>query len=218
MSVQFPGGPLAAPPSSKRGTRKIVGAVLIAVGIAVGINSIVGSYLLSKPVDGFGALICFLIGLSLAISPRGTRTTTSSSVSLTVGGKTMEQTFGGQQFDVSSLLSMLGNLPNDEAVKSFVTTTTSTQTFNMGDPSTNALLTTGRRGSARINSVQDTGVKVGDLGLLVLELSVEVDGHQYQATTPSMIPGPMLGRAVVGATVEVRADPANLSNLVIVWA
>ncbi len=81
------------------------------------------------------------------------------------------------------------------------------------------VLATGRPGSAVIRSLADTGVNVRGDSLVRLTLDVTPDGGTpYQAEAGGLIPDTARDRAVPGATLRVRIDPAQPTNVVIDWA
>lgn len=80
------------------------------------------------------------------------------------------------------------------------------------------LLVTGRPGSAVIRRLSDTGVNVRGDSLVRLTLDVTPQGGlSYPVETGSLVPDAARARAVVGATVPVRIDPAQAANVVVAW-
>ena len=81
------------------------------------------------------------------------------------------------------------------------------------------VLPDGRPGTAVIRAVSDTGVNVRGDSLLRLTLDVQPDGGTpYPSDTGSLVPDADRARAVPGATVRVRIDQAQPTNVVIDWA
>ncbi len=81
------------------------------------------------------------------------------------------------------------------------------------------VLATGRPGSAIIRVISDTGVNVRGESLVRLTLDCHAGraAPRTRCETGSLIPMPRVPRAVPGATVRVRIDPAQPTNVVIDW-
>jgi hypothetical protein len=75
----------------------------------------------------------------------------------------------------------------------------------------------GRPATATITSVTDTGLTLGGLPVLDLDLDVRVNGDAVYAVSHRQAVEPHEGgRAVVGETFEARVDPERPSVLLLV--
>lgn len=73
------------------------------------------------------------------------------------------------------------------------------------------ILHTGRAGTARIVSVNDTGTTVNNRPLVHITMEVQrEDGSPFQAETEKILGYSQLGQFQPGATVNVRYDPDTL--------
>lgn len=80
------------------------------------------------------------------------------------------------------------------------------------------LLANGRPGTALLREVKDTGVDVH--GDSVIEMTLDVTpagGPAYQVRTATLVPAAVKARALPGATVPVRIDPAQPDSVAIDW-
>ena len=119
---------------------------------------------------------------------------------------------------VSDQLSRMG-ITIDPSMLAGAQMTMDSATLDLRPGAQEQLLATGRPGSAVIRSLTDTGVNVRGDSLVRLTLDVTPDGGAtYQAETGGLIPDAARGRAVLGATVRVRIDPVQPTNVVVDWA
>jgi len=80
------------------------------------------------------------------------------------------------------------------------------------------LAVVGYTGRATVESFQDTGVMSGDERLHALQLTVRVDGRPVeQVRHAALVPQRAISRLAVGATLPVRVDPLDASQLVVEW-
>ena len=80
------------------------------------------------------------------------------------------------------------------------------------------LRTSGIPGRAMLRTVQDTGVNVRGVEVLMLQLEVSPSGGaSYPVTTTAMLPPASFGRAVPGASVAVYIDRTNPQAVAIDW-
>lgn len=80
------------------------------------------------------------------------------------------------------------------------------------------LLATGVPGHAFVRAAADTGIVVQ--GDSVVELTLDVTaqgGAPYEVRTAALVPAAARSRALPGATVPVRIDPAQRGNVVVDW-
>ena len=88
--------------------------------------------------------------------------------------------------------------------------------FSMGAPNA-VLIENGQQGQATITSSQDTGVKVGDGSLYVLQLEVNAGGQMHEVQHPALVPSAQLARVTEGSTLPVKVDPTNPNLIAIQW-
>ena len=80
------------------------------------------------------------------------------------------------------------------------------------------LRTSGIPGRALLRTVQDTGVNVRGVEVLMLQLEVSPSGGaSYPVTTTAMLPPASIGRAVAGSSVAVYIDRTNPQAVAIDW-
>lgn len=76
-----------------------------------------------------------------------------------------------------------------------------------------ALLATGKQGTARVLSLQDTGMRINDNPRVAMALEVSIPGYPpYQVQKTITIPMIKISQVQVGATVNVMADPTQPGN------
>ncbi len=82
-----------------------------------------------------------------------------------------------------------------------------------------AVLATGRPGTAIVRTMSDTGVNVRGDALFRLTLDVmPEDGSGYTVSTGSLVPEAARARVFPGARVQVRIDPDEPTSLAIDWS
>ncbi len=80
------------------------------------------------------------------------------------------------------------------------------------------LKATGLAGQASIVGMRQTGVTMNEQPQVELQLQVQIPGRQpYQITKKEYVPLMLLGALTSGRPLPVKADPANLQNVVIEW-
>jgi hypothetical protein len=91
--------------------------------------------------------------------------------------------------------------------------------FGLLDPKqAERLSAVGYTGRATVDGFQDTGVATGDEHLYTFQLSVHVDGRPDEKVRhAAMVPQRALGRIANGATLPVRVDPLDTSQLLVEW-
>lgn len=91
--------------------------------------------------------------------------------------------------------------------------------FGLLDPKqAERLAAVGNTGRATVDSFQDTGVASGDAHLYTLQLTVHVDGRpDAQVRNAAMVPQRAISRVTQGASLPVRVDPLDASQLLIEW-
>lgn len=76
-----------------------------------------------------------------------------------------------------------------------------------------ALMATGKQGTARVMSLQDTGMRINDNPRVAMVLEVNIPGYPpYQVQKTVTIPMIKISQVQVGANVNVMADPAQPGN------
>jgi hypothetical protein len=87
-----------------------------------------------------------------------------------------------------------------------------------GQAANATLLANGRPGTAFVREARDTGIDVH--GDSVVELTLDVTpqgGTAYEVRTATLVPAVAGARALPGATVPVRIDPAQPASVAIDW-
>ncbi len=87
-----------------------------------------------------------------------------------------------------------------------------------GQAANATLLANGRPGTAFVREAHDTGIDVH--GDSVVELTLDVTpqgGTAYEVRTATLVPAVARARALPGATVPVRIDPAQPASVAIDW-
>jgi hypothetical protein len=87
-----------------------------------------------------------------------------------------------------------------------------------GQAANATLLANGRPGTAFVLEAKDTGIAVH--GDSVVELTLDVTpqgGPAYEVRTATLVPAVARARALPGATVPVRIDPAQPTSVAIDW-
>ena len=91
--------------------------------------------------------------------------------------------------------------------------------FGLLDPKqAERLAAVGYTGRATVDAFQDTGVATGDAHLYTFGLTVHVDGRPDQRVRyAAMVPQRAIGRIANGATLPVRVDPLDTTQLLVEW-
>ncbi|MEW5870959.1 MAG: hypothetical protein AB1894_16920 [Chloroflexota bacterium] len=76
-----------------------------------------------------------------------------------------------------------------------------------------ALMATGRQGTATVLGLQDTGMRINDNPRISVLLEVNIPGYPvYQVQKSMVIPMIKISQVQVGSTVGVMADPTQPAN------
>lgn len=76
-----------------------------------------------------------------------------------------------------------------------------------------ALLATGKHGTARVLSLEDTGMRINDNPRVRMLLEVDIPGYaSYQVQKTVTIPMIKIAQVQVGSIVNVMADPTQPNN------
>jgi len=88
-----------------------------------------------------------------------------------------------------------------------------------GAASEDQIYASGLDGTATITGLTQTGLFVNNNPEVKLDLQVNIPGRaQYNTTHGEIVPLILLGQLAVGATIPVKADPADPNKLVVEWA
>lgn len=118
---------------------------------------------------------------------------------------------------ISAQLSRVG-ISVDPALIAGGQLTMDAGTVDLRPEAMGSVLADGLPGTAFIRTMTDTGVNVRGDSLVRLSLDVRgPGGESYQVDTGSLVPDSARSRALPGATIPVRIDPSQPSNVVVDW-